>query len=124
MRLQFKTHFFSELERLRPHETKKREDSTSENVKKYGDEVEAVRRKINLLQARSGLTSIEQYNQMVSETGVLKTKIAENESALAKTAASEDSLRSNLHIASEFIFAIMKIHADYGPCRCHRQSRI
>lgn len=104
--------FFSELERLRLDETKKREDSTSENVKKYGDEVESVRRKINLLQARSGLTSIEQYNQMVSETGVLKTKIAENESALAKTTASEDSLRSNLHIAPEFIFATMKIHAD------------
>ena len=104
--------FFSELERLRLDETKRREDSTSENVRKYGDDVEAVRQRINLLQARSGLTSIEQYNQMVSETEVLKTKIAENESALAKTAASENSLKANLHIAPEFIFATMKIHAD------------
>ena len=104
--------FFSELERLRLDETTRREESTSENVKKYADEVEIVRKKISLLQAQSGLTSIEQYNQMVGETQVLKTKIAENESALAKTIASENSLKSNLKIAPEFIFATMKIHAD------------
>lgn len=104
--------FFSELERLRLDETKKREDSTSENVQKYADEVEVVRRKINLLQARSGLTSIEQYNMMVSGTETLKAKIAENESALAKIEASEKSLKTSLNIAPAFIFATMKIHAD------------
>ncbi len=104
--------FFSELERLRLDETKKREDSTAENVQKYAAEVEVVRQKINLLQARSGLTSIEQYNMKVSGAEALKTKIAENESALAKIEASEKSLKMSLNIAPEFIFATMKIHAD------------
>jgi uncharacterized protein involved in exopolysaccharide biosynthesis len=104
--------FFIELEKLRNDELKRREDSTVSSIKQYEVEVGSVREKINRLQVKSGLNSMEQYNSIVAASEALKAKISEAEGSLAKVESSAKSLEKNLKISPAEAVASMKLHAD------------
>ncbi len=104
--------FFSELEKLRKDELKRREDSTLSTIRDYEVQVESVRQKINHLQAQSGLNSMEQYNTIIGASETLKAKISESESNLARVENSAISLEENLDISPSKAIIAMKLHAD------------
>ena len=101
--------FFTQLNILREDELKRREDSISETVKKYGNEVNSIRSQYNALQVTSGLNSIDQYNTIVNANENLKVKLADSESALAKV---EERLKKELDLSPEAAVITMKLHAD------------
>ena len=104
--------FFSELDKLRNDELKRREDSTLSTIKEYEVQVESVRQKINQLQVQSGLNSTEQYNTIIGASETLRAKISETESNLARVENSAQSLENNLDITPSKAIASMKLHAD------------
>jgi uncharacterized protein involved in exopolysaccharide biosynthesis len=104
--------FFAQLKILRDDELKRREDSISETVKKYGSEVNLVRSRYNELQISSGLNSIDQYNTIVNANENLKVKLADNESTLAKVEESYSSLNKSLGLSPEAMAITMRLHAD------------
>ncbi len=110
--LAVKDAFFAQLKILREDELKRREDSTSETVSKYGKNVNSIRQEYNELQIASGLNSIDQYNTIVNANENLKVKLADNESALVKAVESYKSLKKSLGLSLEAAAISMKLHAD------------
>ncbi|MDE2385083.1 MAG: hypothetical protein KGO53_10740 [Alphaproteobacteria bacterium] len=104
--------FFTELNKLRDDEIKRREGSTIDTVREYEQKVNAVRAEISALQAKSGLNSVEQFSTMVSGADTLKAHIAETEAALAKSQQSSGALAATLSLTPAQAALAMKLHAD------------
>jgi len=104
--------FLIELNKLRDDEGRRREASTFATVHLYEQAANEVRQKINDLQVRSGINSVEQYNGMVASAEVLKAKVAEIEATIAKDRDSAASLAANLHLTPALAALTMKLHAD------------
>lgn len=104
--------FFTELNKLRADETARRDAATVDTVKTYEQAVNDVRRQISALQVKSGLTSTEQFNALVTAADALASHIAEGEAELAKIRQSATSLSSNLELTDREAAINMKLHAD------------
>lgn len=104
--------FFTELNKLRADETTRRDAATVDTVKKYEQVVNDVRDQISALQVKSGLTSSDQFNALVTAADALAIRIAENEGELAKTEKSRSGLSTNLNLTDNQAALTMKLHAD------------
>ena len=104
--------FLIELKALREDEIARRETSVTETVEQYQQAVDAIRAEIAALQSRSGLTSDEQYGQIVASNEILRSRIAEARVALEETETSISSLSSMLAIVPENAALAMRLHAD------------
>lgn len=104
--------FFTELNKLREDETRRRDASTVDTVKQYEQVVNDVRDRISALQVQSGLSSADQFNGLVAAADSLQIRIADAEAEHAKVKLSRKSLSANLNLDERLAATTMKLHAD------------
>ncbi|WP_420002508.1 hypothetical protein [Arenibacterium sp. LLYu02] len=106
------TAFQHEIEALRSDEIAVREEGASSAIEEYHAAVMRTRMEITLLQQKTGLLSVEQYDALIAETDALalteRDLAAELEQASGRVRAMEASLGLDAARAS----ATLRLHAD------------
>ncbi len=104
--------FMTELDTLRSDEIAHREASSTETIRQYQGSVDSIRQQISALQMSSGLTSADQYNEIVTATQALKARVVDIEAAAKDHAGAIQSLSSMLRVSPELAARTLKLHAD------------
>ncbi|RLQ88861.1 GumC family protein [Notoacmeibacter ruber] len=106
------TAFLTELSELRDDEMKRREASVTDTVRKYQDAVNVIRDKISDVQVQTGLSSQDQFHNIVQTKETLLSRIAEGQAELQNTDRAVASLAGLLGISPEAAARTIKLHVD------------
>ncbi|MCP1199063.1 hypothetical protein [Notoacmeibacter sp. MSK16QG-6] len=106
------TAFLAELSDLRDDEMKRREASVTDTVGKYQDAVNEIRDRISAVQVKTGLSSQDQFDDIVRTKEALLSRIADGEAELQNTDRAVDSLAALLGISAEAAARTIKLHVD------------
>lgn len=104
--------FLAELDRLRADELSRRETSARSTIQQYQEAVATTRSAINELQLETGLISVAQYNEIVSQAEELQARVREVEAQLRLREGSIEALTRMLEIAPSTAAMALKLHAD------------
>ncbi|MEM9763801.1 MAG: hypothetical protein AAF968_15055, partial [Pseudomonadota bacterium] len=104
--------FLAELETLRRDEQTRRADSAQAAIAEYEDAVAAIRREITALQRSSGLSSPEQYAEIVRDREALAARLRDLDAAFQQTRSRVATLETVLGIDAHVAASALKLHAD------------
>ncbi|MEL6576171.1 MAG: hypothetical protein AAFQ81_09800 [Pseudomonadota bacterium] len=104
--------FLAELETLRRDEQTRRANSAHTAIAEYEDAVAAIRREITALQRTSGLSSPEQYAEIVRDREALAARLRDLDAAFQQTRSRVATLEAVLGIDARVAASALKLHAD------------
>ncbi|MEM9811977.1 MAG: hypothetical protein AAF913_04855 [Pseudomonadota bacterium] len=104
--------FLTDLETLRRDEQIRRADSAHSAIAEYEGAVAAIRRDITALQRDSGLSSPEQYAEIVSDREALAARLRDLEAEFQETRSRVATLETVLGIDARVAASALKLHAD------------
>ncbi len=104
--------FFTELDALRSDEVDTREDSGLQAISDYRTSVSDTRRRIEALQAETGLVSAEQYDVLLDRHLKLDDQIMAQRAALSNRGAALTALETQLGLKAQLAAATLKLFAD------------
>ncbi|MFC3613032.1 GumC family protein [Lutimaribacter marinistellae] len=106
--------FFDEIDKLRSDELSTREESGVGAIEEYTRSVRDIRQAITDLQARSGLTTADQYHEQVAALDRLKQTRTTLEGELGHQSQQVATLEAALNLPPNSAAATLKLYAD-GP---------
>lgn len=106
--------FNEQLDILRRDELVLRSDAVTANLKSYKDAVDSARQRITDVQVRSGLVSINQFNEQVVSLSTLRRKIADLTGDLDRLREEQRRLIGRLKIAPAHASAALRLASDPG----------
>ncbi len=104
--------FNAELDALRSDEQQTRQDSGLGAIQEYRNSVAQTRLEIDQLQSETGLFSVSQYDQLLSQHTALSATLREQEATKIELGASVAMLEESLGIDAETAAVTLKLFAD------------
>ena len=104
--------FNTELDALRADEQRTRVDSSLDAIREYRDSVARTRVEIDRLQMQSGLFSVTQYEELLSQHTRLSATLHDQRVATVELAASVAALESSLGVSAQTAAVTLKLFAD------------
>ena len=106
------TAFNAELDALRADEQETRENSSLGAIQEYRDSVARTRQEIDRLQVETGLFSVAQYEELLTQHTQLGAVLRDQQAATDELAAAVASLEADLGINADVAALTLKLFAD------------
>lgn len=104
--------FLEEIDRLRNDERDSRHTSSLTAIREYQQTVGATREKIEELQRKTGLHSVEQFQRQIQEADALQLKIEALSAARERGSATVKGLESKLNLDAETAALTLRLNND------------
>ncbi|BDV38194.1 GumC family protein [Methylocystis bryophila] len=104
--------FENKLDVLRRDEIERRDASVRDTMKSYQANLQAARQRISDLQQKTGLVSVEQFNEFATQLEAARKKLAETRAEADRLDATQKALTATLGMSPKLASTALSLSAD------------